>query len=47
MAANYFAMCKLSVSVINNLNLRWLNEQVQRLLRDNTRPVLHLYDFQV
>ena len=41
----YNSMCKLSVCI--SKNLRWLNEQVKRVLRSDTRPVSRLYDFQV
>ena len=37
--------CKLSVCI--SKNLRWLNEQVKKVLRSDTRPVSRLYDFQV
>ena len=37
--------CKLSVCL--NKNLRWLNEQVKRVLRYLTRPISRLYDFQM
>ena len=37
--------CNLSVCI--SRNLRWLNKQVKRVLRSDTRPVLRLYDFQV
>ena len=38
-------MCKLSV--FTSKNLRWLNEQVKRVLKSDTRPVSRLYDFEV
>ena len=35
------------MSVCISKNLRWLNKQVKRVLRSDTRPVSRLYDFQV
>ena len=41
--ASIKSTCKLSVRV--SKNLRWLNKQVKRVPRSDTRPVSRLYDF--
>ena len=37
--------CKFSACISKNLG--WLNEQVKRVLRSDTRSVSRLYDFDV